>query len=156
MKLIASIFLFFCFSLGFSQTKHIVYIYDSVPHFDSEILSVLKQYQLSFQSEDEIRLHANFSNYHTLDSIYGKSWLTKINSKLKNNKMWTDFIASQKQTTVVIDQWNFTKVKFFSVGLIKETETKFCAYNLNCAIKLRKYSKNGKVTKEQIKKVPHI
>ncbi len=152
MKLFYTIVFTFLLSLSYGQKNYILYVYGTVPDFDTEVKSVLADYKLSFKDTDEPGLHENFYTYYVLDSVYGKNWLKTINGKLKDNEAWTKFIKASNKADIFIDNWNYTKIEFYSVGLIKSTETQFCAYDLRCAKKYRSYSRSGKVTHEKFKK----
>ena len=155
MKLFFSILLSLFISFSYAQEgqkNYILYIYGQVPKFDADVKEVLKAYKLSFKDTDEPGLHENFYTYYVLDSVYGNNWLDKINSKLSDNEIWKKFRKDSEKADIYIDNWNYTKIKFYSIGLIKQTETKFCAYDLRCAKKYRHYSRSGKVTKEKFVK----
>jgi hypothetical protein len=152
VKLFFSIILTCLLGFSYGQKTYTLYIYGSVPDFDPEVKAALTDYKLSFKDTDEPGLHENFYTYAILDSVYGSNWLDKLNKKLKDNEVWNKFIKNSEKADIYIDNWNYTKIKFYSVGLIKETETQFCAYDLRCAKKFRHYSRKGKVTKEKFVK----
>ncbi|MGZ3882834.1 MAG: hypothetical protein ACXVPD_01295 [Bacteroidia bacterium] len=153
MKLFfASLFCLFI-SVGYSQLNNVIYVTDTVPAMDADVQSALNVYKLRFESGNETDLLRNFDTYRLMDSLYGKSWIKKLKTGMGEHKVWADFVSKPKIQTVYVDNWNWTKYEYYSVGLLKSVETKTCGYNLRCGLKTKEYSRTGKVTANKLKNI---
>jgi hypothetical protein len=153
MKFLYTLSLCLLLRVAGAQAEHVIFVIDSVPPLSADVQKALTVYKLRFENGNETDLQANYYTYAKMDSIYGKSWIKKLASSLKENKTWYTYLSNTAPRTIYTDNWNWTKYDFYSIGLIKETQTRSCGYNLRCGIHTKQYSRKGLVTGTKMKTV---
>lgn len=138
------------FSCGLkAQLFHTIYVYETVPAFDKEVLSQLEKYRVTFAKGSVQDLYTNFATYARLDSLYGKKWMKQLNGSLGQNKDWQVFY---KKTTLPLHIENGNEkllYDFYAPGLIRALARTRCNKDMRaCPTVKFKYSRAGKVNKK--------
>jgi len=134
-----------------AQLFRTIYVYETVPAFDKEVLVQLEKYRVTFAKGSVQDLYTNYATYRQLDSLYGKKWLKALNGVLHKNKNWKDFYH-QAMLALHIENGNEKlDYTFYAPGLIHVLVRMRCTRDMHgsaCAKVRFKYSRAGKVNKK--------